>query len=226
MQPAHLLLPFSVLFLFFFSSLLFSSRLLHPLNTIHCQLYTLGFRYAPENQPLPLILPRQAPPPDSYATIPVNMILQRTILAIYLSLALLFSSPATGAAIPPRSMRLHESEDTYLPPTTQAAITRLSKRTPSYFPETVPDAAEIEDRLTTLREAGLVPSSHPQQHEQFQAGTSSANAEIDTGARIHSSRVSHMGELVAPAPLPPLAFFVFASSLVCVATIIQKMRAR
>lgn len=160
----------------------------------------------------------------------------KAILAMYLSLALLFTSLAASAAIPPRSIALHSSEDTSPPlrPTAQTALTppRLSKRTPSYFPETVPDAAEIEDRLTSLREAGFVPSSHPQQQEgetQFQPD---ANAEIDTRtrARIHSSPVSHMGMDLdmgepAPAPLPALAFFAFAASLVCVATIIQKLRA-
>lgn len=162
------------------------------------------------------------------------MIPQNAFLALFLSLALsLFSSLATSAAIPLPSIRVYEYESethqstlkaaTISPPTTNTIV----KGRPLYFPETVPDASEIAERLTTLHQAGLVPSSqHPQ--PQNSIGSSSPNAKIDTRARVlHMCGLSveTWNATVPPLPLPPLGLFVFASSIVCVATIISKMRA-
>lgn len=159
------------------------------------------------------------------------MIPRNTFLPIFLSLALLlFSSLATGAAIPLPSIRVYEYEsETHQSPLKAATISHptktIVKGRPYYFPETIPDASELAERLKTLREAGLVPSS---KHLPNSIGSSSPNAEIDTRARL-----SHMCSLsaevwnatVPPLPLPPLGLFIFASSIVCVATIISKMRA-
>lgn len=156
----------------------------------------------------------------------LTMMLQNTFLAIYLLLALLFSSLARGAAIPSTSklnqLYQHEPElqsshqnPSYPPPTIQSTtsnehprINALIKRTAYYFSETVPEASEIAKQLTALREAGFLPSSSrpQQQHRQDQLQTT-------------STRSSEL-------PSPPVGLFIFASGIVCVATIVSKLRTR
>lgn len=166
------------------------------------------------------------------------MIPQRPFLVILPLLSLLlFSSLATGAAIPPPSIRVYEYEsETHQSTLKAASLSRpittttntIAKGRPYYFPETVPDDSEIAERLTALREAGLVPSSQ-RQHVQNSIGSSSPDTEIDTRAR--TSWVSRIcsaesrNATISAVPLPPLGLFVFASSVVCVATIISRMRA-
>lgn len=160
------------------------------------------------------------------------MIPQKPLRVILLSLSLLlFSSLATGAAIPPPSIRVYEYEsETHQSTLKAASLSRpiantIAKGRPYYFPETVPDDSEIAERLTALREAGLVSSSQ-RQHVQNSIGSSSPDTEIDTRAR--TSRVSRFGSAEsrnATIFAVPLSLFVFASSVVCVATIISRMRA-
>lgn len=161
------------------------------------------------------------------------MNLQNAFPATFLSLALLlFSSLVTGAAIPTTSIRIYEYKSETHQSTLQAATLShpttdtIVKGRAYYFPETVPDASEIAERLIALREAGFVPSS---KHLQNSIDSSSPNAEIDTRARVShmcSLSVKAWNATIPPLPLPPLSLFIFASSIVCVATIISKMRGR
>lgn len=179
------------------------------------------------------------------------MTLQTTILAIYLSLALLFSNIARGLAIPstsnliqthlgPGSHGLSHQNQPHSPGIIQSVtsnqhpmIDALAKGDAYNLPETIPKASKIAERLTTLREAGFVPSSAGQHHQQDQPQTTT----IDTsppGRVMHTCEMASgfqadlwsAGSTVTELPLPPLGLFIFASGIVCVATIVSKLRMR
>jgi hypothetical protein len=171
------------------------------------------------------------------------------MLLARLSLALAFTSLVTAAAIP-SPLALQEispskqaeslsSQDASWPPAAQSASwndndNHLNRRVPYYFPETVPDEDEIADRLTAMREAGLVASERGQPPKSFD----SPDAAIDTPrARMIPVRdlMSDLDRLEAtesvwemlPSLLPPFRFFVIASSIIAVLTVIRGcLRAR
>ncbi|KAJ5735896.1 uncharacterized protein N7483_001021 [Penicillium malachiteum] len=121
------------------------------------------------------------------------------MLAI-IPILLRFTSLATSAAIPPASIaKLQDSaalESTWEPtdsaqvlstkPTNQnseAKLNNFAKRTPYYFPETVPDEEEIADELFALHEAATVnnsPNGHEMAHEGVGTGQSQQLQSIGT----------------------------------------------
>lgn len=189
-----------------------------------------------------------------------KMLLQ--ILALF-ALVLAFSSLAASAAIPSSPIRASEYEPepeshqstlepslgpgpaSWTPSTQSQSVTadtenhHVAKRTPYYFPETVPDADEIMERLTALREAGFVAHSQDQMPRTKSKSKSidGPDAAIDTPrARnlpirvwMSESRVSMARAEVwdtTSTLLPPVAFFAFAAAVVCVATIFKNVRGR
>lgn len=179
------------------------------------------------------------------------------ILALF-ALVLASSNLAASAAIPSSPIRASEYEPepeshqstsksslgpaSWTPSTQQLqSVTAdtdnndVAKRTPYYFPETVPDADEILERLTALREAGFVAHSEAQTPRPKSKPIDGPDAAIDTpGARNPPIRV-WMSESRAsmdyaevwettPTLLPPVALFGFAAAVVCVATILKKVR--
>ncbi|KAJ5176910.1 uncharacterized protein N7482_002787 [Penicillium canariense] len=171
------------------------------------------------------------------------------MLLAKLSLALTFASLATAAAIPMAPGVLQKIEpkeaaewlsprDALWAPAARSASSdedgRLNKRMPYYFPETVPDADEIADRLTAMREAGLVTS---EQRDQYHNSIGTPDAGIDTRARTMPNRdlMSELDRLEAaesvwemlPSLLPPMRFFVVASMTIAIFTVIRGcLRAR
>ncbi|KAJ6022248.1 hypothetical protein N7540_007752 [Penicillium herquei] len=103
-----------------------------------------------------------------------------------------FTSLATSAAIP--SALIANLQDSAAPesaweptePTNQnseAKLSNFAKRTPYYFPETVPDEEEISDELFALHEAGIVnnlPNGHKTVHEGVRTGQSQQLKSIGT----------------------------------------------
>ena len=177
------------------------------------------------------------------------------MLLVRLSLALALTSLATAAAIPSSSALQQSStsqdgdslssRDASWTPATQSAPfnhNRLSKRTAHYFPETVPDEDEVADRTTALREAGLVASEHGQ-HPKSESEPKPIEIETpDAGIDAPRARTSPVRDWMAeldrleatesvwqmvPSLLPPLRFFVVASSIIAVLTVIRGcLRAR
>lgn len=110
----------------------------------------------------------------------------------------------------------------------------LVKRRPYYFPETVPDEDEIAARLASLREAGVSPDIQTQQgHDQKSIGTPDAAIDMNRISAqppaIQESSFILLGrdtphsfwEVAIPAFLPAAWFFVLASVVVCIATVIR-----
>jgi hypothetical protein len=179
------------------------------------------------------------------------------MLLVRLSLALALTSLATAAAIPssPALQQFSTSQDgeslssrdaSWTPATQSATLNdnhnRLSKRTAYYFPETVPDEDEVADRITALREAGLIASEHGQ-HPKSESEPKSIEIETpDAGIDAPRARTSPVRDWMAeldrleatesvwemmPSLLPPLRFFVLASSIIAVLTVIRGcLRAR
>lgn len=140
------------------------------------------------------------------------------------------------------------SRDASWTPATQSATlnddnhNRLSKRTAYYFPETVPDEDEVADQITALREAGLIASEHGQ-HPKSESEPKPIEIETpDAGIDAPRARTSPVRDWMAeldrleatesvwemmPSLLPPLRFFVIASSIIAVLTVIRGcLRAR
>lgn len=166
---------------------------------------------------------------------------KRNMLLARLSLAVAFTSLVTAAAIPsPPTLQTISpsidaesllSRDASWAPAAQSYNEQhyhLNKRSPYYLPETVPDQDEIADRLTALREAGLVTSGRGQTASK---SIESPDAGIDTRARTIPVRdlMSELDRLEAtqsvwemlPSLLPPLRFFVIASSIIAILTVIR-----
>lgn len=173
---------------------------------------------------------------------------KRNMLLARLSLAVAFTSLVTAAAIPspPTLQKISPSidaesllsRDASWAPAAQSYNEQhyhLNKRSPYYLPETVLDEDEIADRLTALREAGLVTSGRGQTASK---SIESPDAGIDTPrARMIPVRdfMSELDRLEAtesvwemlPTLLPPFRFFVIASSIIAVLTVIRGcLRAR
>lgn len=178
------------------------------------------------------------------------------MLLVRLSLALALTSLATAAAIPssPALQQFSASQDgdsvssrdTPWTPATQSATLNdnhknLSKRTAYYFLETVPDEDEDADRITALREAGLIASEHghePESKSLIETEGKTPDAGIDVPRARTSPVRDWMAELdrleatesvweMMPSLLPPLRFFVIASSIIAVLTVIRGcLRAR
>ncbi|KAJ5689187.1 hypothetical protein N7462_003579 [Penicillium macrosclerotiorum] len=167
------------------------------------------------------------------------------MLFVQLFLALCCCSLGTTAAIPFQSLDL-ERIDSKLPrewsssgdaswgPSAQPETSdedggRLTKRTPYYFPETVPDSEEIASHLGAMREAGLVASSQePESKSINPSGT-----EIDPRVQMRPMRdlISELDQLDATQSvwdtLPPFGFFVVATALIAVLTVFRGcLRAR
>ena len=135
-------------------------------------------------------------------------------------------------------------------PATQSATLNdnhehLSKRTAYYFLETVPDEDEDADRITALREAGHIASEHGHPSDSEPKSKSIIETEIETpdaGIDVPRARTSPVRDWMAeldrleatesvwemmPSLLPPLRFFVIASSIIAVLTVIRGcLRAR
>jgi len=151
------------------------------------------------------------------------MVVHITLLAL-VSLGLFFDL-AAGAAIPSSHLQ-PEHEKSFSNPIEAASWPprldesgnneALAKRTPYYFPETVPDAEEIASRLTALREAGLV--------AQTQKSMGVPDAGIDPRILLIRDLLSE--EMSTPMLLPPMAFFILAVSAVCVATVFRKVKCK
>ncbi|KAJ5381344.1 uncharacterized protein N7496_003772 [Penicillium cataractarum] len=165
------------------------------------------------------------------------------MLLARLSLALAFTTSLVTAAAIPSQPALQEislakeaeslsSRDASWPRIIQSVSRNdddhLNKRNPYYFPETVPDADEITDRSTAMREAGLLASEDGQNPKSIE----SPDAGIDTPrARMIPVRdlMSELDRLEAtesvwemlPSLLPPFRFFVIASSIIAVLTVIR-----
>ncbi|KAJ5461399.1 uncharacterized protein N7458_002951 [Penicillium daleae] len=163
------------------------------------------------------------------------------MLLARLSLAVAFTSLVTAAALPspPTLQKISPSidaesllsRDASWAPAAQSYNEQhyhLNKRSPYYLPETVLDEDEIADRLTALREAGLVTSGRGQTASK---SIESPDAGIDTRARMIPVRdlMSELDRLEAtqsvwemlPSLLPPLRFFVIASSIIAILTVIR-----
>ncbi|KAJ5906587.1 uncharacterized protein N7473_003503 [Penicillium subrubescens] len=169
------------------------------------------------------------------------------MLLARLSLALAFTSLVTAAAIPPALQEFSpskraeslSSQDASWAPDTQSAPgnandNHLNKRVPYYFPETVPDENEIADRSTTMREAGLIASEHgqpPQSIESPDAGIDIPRARMipvrDFMSELDRLEATESVWEMLPTLLPPFRFFVIASSIIAVLTVIRGcLRAR
>lgn len=198
--------------------------------------------------PHPLISPRYQ---YNYGTPTAILVPHRKhMLLARLSLALAFTSQVTAAAIPSpptlqeislaKEAESLSSRDASWPRTIQSVSrndddNHLNKRIPYYFPETVPDADEITDRSTAMQEAGLLASEYGQNSPK---SIESPDAGIDTPrARMIPERdlMSELDRLEAtesvwemlPSLLPPFRFFVIASSIIAVLTVIRGcLRAR
>lgn len=169
------------------------------------------------------------------------------MLLVRLCLALAFASLVTAAAIPPAPQEFSpskqteslSSQDASWAPAARSASwndndNHLNKRVPYYFHETVPDENEIADRTTAMHEAGLIASEHGHPSKSIE----SPDAGIDTPrARMIPVRdfLSELDRLEAtesvwemlPTLLPPFRFFVIASSIIAVLTVIRGcLRAR
>jgi hypothetical protein len=173
------------------------------------------------------------------------------MLLARLSLALAFTSLVTAAAIPSqpglqeislaKEAESLSSRDASWPTTIQS-VSRNDKdnhnhpikRNPYYFPETVPDADEIPNRSTAMGEPGPLASEHGQTPKSIE----SPDAVIDTPrARMIPVRdlMSELDRLettqsvweMLPSLLPPFRFFVIASSIIAILTVIRGcLRAR
>lgn len=179
------------------------------------------------------------------------------MLLVRLSLALVLTSPATAAAIPsfPALQQFSVSQDgdslssqdaSWTPATQSAALNdnhkHLSKRTAYDFLETAPDEDEVTDWITTLREASLIAREHDDRSgpepESKSVEIETLDAGIDTSRARTSPVRDWMAELesleatgsvwqMMPSLLPPLRFFVIASSIIAVLTVIRGcLRAR
>lgn len=181
-----------------------------------------------------------------------------------LVLVLMLSNLANAAAIPSTSLRLPthnpapadpewSGDETSQPLSVQRTSRNtntgprpLAKRTPYYFPETVPDEQDLAGRLAALREAGFIPSASLRQTPdqiQSQKSIGTPDAGIDTPhARVlmlpdrvaisesHSNGETwwESGTEWATASLfPPLHFLVVMAAVACVVaivTIVQGVR--
>lgn len=175
------------------------------------------------------------------------------MLLARLSLALVYTNLVTAAAIPTplalgkfsssQDAESLSSRDASWAPAIRSATendnhNHLNKRTAYYFPETVPDEDEIADRTTAMREAGLIASEHSQPPKSKSIEIETPDAATDTPrARMIPVRdlMSELDRLEAtgsvwemlPSLLPPLRFFVIASSIIAVLTVIRScLRAR
>lgn len=179
------------------------------------------------------------------------------MLLVRLSLSLALTSLATAAAIPssPALQQFSASQDgdslssrdaSWTPATQSASLNDnhkyLSKRTAYYFPETVPDEPEVADRITALREASLIASDHGHRPEPEPESKSLEIETPHTGIDTPHARTSPVRDWMAeldrleatesvwemmPSLLPPLRFFVIASSIIAVLTVIRGcLRAR
>lgn len=108
-----------------------------------------------------------------------------------------------------------------------------TKREPYYFPETIPSRHEIEERLTSMREAGFVKSSRPDiNHKQQHESISTPDAVIDIPHSLptpNSDSTSHRStpELTWEGPpfkFPLLSFLAFSALGACIATIIRDVK--
>jgi hypothetical protein len=171
------------------------------------------------------------------------------MLLARLSLALAFTSLVSAAAIPSpptlqeispsKQAESLSSQDASWAPAAQSASwndndDHLSKRAPYYFPETVPDENEIADRMATMREAGLIASEHgqpPKSIESPDAGTDTPRARMipvrDFMSEFDRLEATESVWEMLPTLLPPFRFFVMASSIIAVLTVIRGcLRAR
>lgn len=179
------------------------------------------------------------------------------MLLVRLSLSLALTSLATAAAIPssPALQQFSASQDgdslssrdaSWTPATQSASLNGnhkyLSKRTAYYFLETVPDEHEVADRITALREASLIASKHGHRPEPEPESKSLEIETPHTGIDTPHARTSPVRDWMAeldrleatesvwemmPSLLPPLRFFVIASSIIAVLTVIRGcLRAR
>lgn len=158
---------------------------------------------------------------------------------IQLPLVLLLSSFVSAAAIPssPHSVVTPEwsSPETASSPSLDDANSgHLAKRRPYYFPETVPDEEEIAARLSALREAGYLPDTQTLQgHDQKSIGTPDAAIDMDPSSARPSPTQEPPSALserdtprfswadTIPGLFPAAWFFVFASVVVCIVTVIR-----
>jgi hypothetical protein len=163
------------------------------------------------------------------AIISATLRMVHKILVALLSLAL-FLGLAAGAAIPSSNLQPeYEPSSTPVEAASwsvqstdssdgQVGKHALAKRAPYYFPETVPDAEEIDSRLTSMREAGFGADSRTQKSMEV------AHARI-LPFRDLISELSARAEASMPT-LPPMAFFVFVACAACIATIYRKINCK
>lgn len=171
------------------------------------------------------------------------------MLLARLSLALASASLVTAAAIPSppvlqefspsKQAESLSSQDASWAPAARSASwndndNHLNKRVNYFFPETVPDENQIADQKTAMHEAGFIASEHGHPPKSIE----SPDAAIDIPrARMIPVRdfMSELDRLEAtesvwemlPTLLPPFRFFVIASSIIAVLTVIRGcLRAR
>lgn len=153
-------------------------------------------------------------------------------MLLQLPLVLLLSSFVSAAAIP---SSLHgiittdrSSPEIAASSSDDTNSRHLAKRRPYYFPETVPDEEEIAARLSALLEAGYL-----QGHDQKSIGTPDAAIDMDpSSARPSPTQESPSAlserdtprfswEDTIPGLFPAAWFFVFASVIVCIVTVVR-----
>ncbi|KAJ5573697.1 uncharacterized protein N7459_008124 [Penicillium hispanicum] len=173
-----------------------------------------------------------------------------------LMLVLVLSSLANAAAIPSASLVQLQNREPVPSAPEQPELTRdvserlsanpdvntsrrpLTRRTPYYFPETVPDEQELAGRLSALREAGFVPSSslrQTQDQTQDPKSIGTSDAEIDTArAQLlllpdrdgiaqsgNHGEPSWEPEWASTSLFPPLHFLIVVAAVLCVVTIVR-----
>lgn len=156
-------------------------------------------------------------------------------LSSFVSAAAIPSSPISDTDILPEWSSPESVSSPSSPPSDGPSPKHLAKRRPYYFPETVPDEEEIAARLAALREAGYLPQEEVAQqgHDQKSIGTPDAAIDmVPSSARpspIQEPPSALSGRDVPrfiwedsiPGLLPAAWFFVLASVVVCVATVVR-----